>query len=324
MSEVESLAAGLPGHESLAQALDALLAGQGLAEHVEVIARRRNRPRSTSPIEVVVCRLDRGRSISLLCKYDISRPTYVLAPRRGLRYEARVYREVLETMPLTSPRFFGVWEGSRSETPFMVLEYLAESERGPRGVGEQEIAHAARWLGEFHRYHESYAEGSASFLTTFDTRLRHEAADRAVRFASKLTTDCPWLGALCEGFKERASLLCGPVTVVHGDFYRNNVIAFRGGIYPIDWESAALAVGEIDLATLIEGWPGDTVAECAGEYARTRWPAGSPETFTERLNLSRVFSHLRWLAHSAEWATHPDILWRYDDLKTLGKHLNLI
>jgi hypothetical protein len=59
-------------------------------------------------------------------------------------------------------------------------------------------------------------------------------------------------------------------------------------IYPVDWESAAVAAGEIDLAALTEGWPPGFVEQCELEYQRARWPEGPPTGFERRLAAAPV------------------------------------
>ena len=62
-----------------------------------------------------------------------------------------------------------------------------------------------------------------------------------------------------------------------------------------DWESVALAAGEIDLANLTWGWEDDVALHCERQYSLARWPDGEPDDFAMRLAAARVFVHLRWL-----------------------------
>ena len=77
---------------------------------------------------------------------------------------------------------------------------------------------------------------------------------------------------------------------------------------PIDWESAALAAGEIDLASLTWGWDDDLASLCEQEYCLARWPDGTPDDFALRLTAARVFLHLRWLGDAEKrtgWKRGP-------------------
>ena len=47
--------------------------------------------------------------------------------------------------------------------------------------------------------------------------------------------------------------------MIHGEYYPHNILFQSGVVRPVDWETAALAPGEIDLATLCEGWPPEEI-----------------------------------------------------------------
>ena len=59
-------------------------------------------------------------------------------------------------------------------------------------------------------------------------------------------------------------------TVIHGEFYPKNVLIHDGIVCPIDWESTAISVGEIDLAALTENWSEEIVQQCKIEYQVTK------------------------------------------------------
>jgi thiamine kinase-like enzyme len=112
-------------------------------------------------------------------------------------------------------------------------------------------------------------------------------------------------------------LLASPLTVIHGEYYSHNILVSRGTIHPIDWESAALAAGEIDLAMLTEKWAEEVRIACDHAYCIARWPDRRPETITARLQLAQLYVEFRWLGESA------DHWWkgRIDNLRQLGEEL---
>jgi len=63
----------------------------------------------------------------------------------------------------------------------------------------------------------------------------------------------------------------------------------------VDWQSAAIAAGEVDLASLTHSRPRQMVQKCEREYCESRWPKGAPDDFEERLEAARVYMNLRWL-----------------------------
>ena len=90
-------------------------------------------------------------------------------------------------------------------------------------------------------------------------------------------TDRRRLAGLATTFEERASeLTSAPQTIIHGEYYPKNILVREGEIFPVDWESAAVAAGEIDLASLTEGWPEEDKRVCQAEYCAARWPNGAP------------------------------------------------
>jgi thiamine kinase-like enzyme len=104
-----------------------------------------------------------------------------------------------------------------------------------------------------------------------------------------------WLTRLCTAFEEKCELLAdAPATTIHGEFGPQNVLWQEGIIYPIDWESAAIGPGEIDLATLLFNWPADTVDRCIAAYWRARGET-RPDSFAARWDAATLFTALRWL-----------------------------
>ena len=120
-------------------------------------------------------------------------------------------------------------------------------------------------------------------------------------------------------------LLAAPATVIHGEFYINNILVRRKNVFPVDWESTAIAAGEIDLAALVEGpWRENVVRRCEREYQRSRWPDGAPHDFERTLDAARLYLYFRWLGERPDWTVREATLWRYDHLHGTAKKLGLI
>src|SRR5207244_1019356 len=118
------------------------------------------------------------------------------------------------------------------------------------------------------------------FLTRYDTDYYVSWSRRALRYGGAAAAEHPWLADLCGRYEEMAPVLSGrPQTVIHGEYTPHNVLWHDGRIYPTDWESAALAAGEIDLAILIEGWNEETVGDCVRAYRQARWPSAASVPF---------------------------------------------
>ena len=94
----------------------------------------------------------------------------------------------------------------------------------------------------------------------------------------------------------------------------------------VDWESTAIAPGEIDLAAMTEGihWPARMVSDCERHYQQARWPEGPPANFKRTLDAARVYLNFRWLGERPDWATREKTMWRYDQLYAAARRLELI
>ena len=210
---------------------------------LEVVARERNVYTSTYESEIVRCRLADGRELELFCKYGHMRE---LPPghsswgaRSGLAYEALVYEHVLEPSSRPTPRLYGSYQPEATNEIWLVLQFVDLYGR----VSKQDLPGmvlAARWLGEFHREQAQRLHSPDGFLTAYDEAYYRGWLERALEFQPSRPD---WLTALADGFGRCVQLL-EPDTVVHGEYYPQNVLVEDGLVYPVDWESAALGPGD--------------------------------------------------------------------------------
>ena len=89
-------------------------------------------------------------------------------------------------------------------------------------------------------------------------------------------------------------LVEGSLTVIHGEYYPDNVLVRETVVHPVDWQTAAVAAGEIDLAALTERWPRGVAEQCENAYRRARWGDRTPASFHETLLAARLYLHFRW------------------------------
>jgi len=318
----------LPNLQTLTVGLTSVLRSQ-----VTVLDRQPNIFTSTFPSEIVTCRVDEGSKLLLLCKYAAGgHRENVYGHRGGVAYEAAVYRHLLQPSHASTPTFYGMYSDISTGDSWLVLEYLDNSLRlhltstkEVTGVPAP-IGLAARWIGQFHHVSEervSYAQ--RPFLIKYDAEYYLGWVRRTSLFAGHLHERFPWLRTLCERSEELITpLLTSPLTVIHGEYYSQNIL-FRGGtVYPVDWESAALAAGEIDLAALTANWGPEIGRQCELEYQRARWPAGSPGDFERRLYAAQIYLCFRWLGDRPYWTSHPSYLHWFEQLRSAGERLGLI
>jgi fructosamine-3-kinase len=289
---------------------------------VSVIRRERNPMTSTHPSEVVSCRLADGADVRVFCKYGADRPRHLDGGHRGgVGYEAAVYRELLRPSGVSAPRFYGAYTDPGTGEVWLFVEYLARATLVSKSPHPGMVL-AARWLGRFHRAFEGRP---APALNHYDASYYRAWARRTAELTVTWRDRFPWARALCKRFvEETADDLCRlPATVVHGELYPGNVLLSGDVVCPIDWESAAVGPGEIDLASLTENWPAAVASECEREYCDARWPAGPPAGFPERITAARLYWGFRWLgdAPARRGERH---LWYYDQLHAVGKELGLL
>jgi aminoglycoside phosphotransferase (APT) family kinase protein len=188
------------------------------------------------------------------------------------------------------------------------------------------MSQAARWIGRFHAATEAcLSTTSVPVLQVYDGAYYLGWVRRTLQFAGDLHHRFPWLATLCARAEEFAALLIEtPPCIIHGEFYPKNVLYRDRSIYPVDWESAAIAVGEIDLVSLTDGWSTRIVRQCELEYQRARWPYGAPAAFVQRQAAAQLYMHFRWLGDRPEWTTHKNSFWRFEHLRSAGEQLGLI
>jgi hypothetical protein len=314
----------VPGLDALTAGLTSVLAGEGSADRrLTVLHREPNALASTFPSEIVTCRLDHENMLRLLCKYEGGHSHSSHGHRGGVPYEAAVYREVLQSSPVAAPRFYGAHTDSTTGETWLILEYLDQSVRVSKRphLGSMELA--ARWIGQFHAAKERRLWTTPLlFLRRYDADYYLGWARRTALFAADLPQCPPWLPPLCQRFEEVVELLlASPPTVIHGEYYPKNILFRDGAVYPVDWESAAVAAGEIDLASLVEGWSAEMVQQCEAEYQRARWPEGAPLDFARTLEAARLYWCFRWLG---DRSTDADSLWYLEQLRAVGERQGLV
>jgi aminoglycoside phosphotransferase (APT) family kinase protein len=313
-----------PDDESLKRGVATVLGmDEEQAGGLRILSRAQNLYASTSASEVVACRAADGRVMRLLCKYGGRHPT---EDHHGhgdrAAYEAVVYRAVLQPLGLTVPRCYGSYREASTGRSWLVLEYLENPLRVSRDPSGEALISAAEWLGRFHAAAEARITAEMP-LRRHDAAYYRERARRALEFSAEPTSG--WLQRVYERAESFAEpLLRRATTVIHGEFYPQNVLVHDGRVAPVDWETAAVAAGEIDLASLVEGWPARIARRSEQRYLRARWSSQSQRDFEHALAAARVYWPLHWLGDCRGWlpkATRDHYL---SDLRAAAERLNLI
>lgn len=310
-----------PEKRALAAGLSAILGGP-----VSVLAREPLVYWSTHPAEIVTCRSGGGATLRLLCKYSGGVDSTAHGHRGGVPYEAEVYRRILAFPKVSAPRLHGTHVDQATGWSWLVLEYLDDCLRLDRTDGDAAITGAATWLGTFHASHVRLARGpSHAFLSRYDEKYYGGWVERALRFAGPLERGVPWLPAVCAAAGEIFEpLLRAPQTVIHGEFYPHNVLVQDGRLMPVDWESAAVGAGEIDLAALTDGWGERISSACLEAYLRARGPDRDRSATERRLDAARAYLCFRWLGERPALTAQKISRVRFETLRASAIRLGVL
>lgn len=286
-----------PAEAAVLAALKAVGAAR-VGNQLSVVAREPIR-RGTFPKEILTLRTADGGQRRVMVKYAAGTGHDDHGHRAGVAYECTVYSELLGPLGIERPEFLGVYAGDGPGHEWMFLEFLEGARRLTKSRTEGVLERAAAWLGTFHAACEASAPGEKirRFGEDYYVGWVHRA--RAAGEALGVTDDAmraawPWAREVVSEW------LAEPDTVAHTEYYPNNILVVDGEIHPVDWESAALAPGELDLASLTDGWSGEVVDRCLDTYRNVRWAGRRPEGHQSRLIAARAYLHCRWLAREAD------------------------
>lgn len=259
-----------------------------LGRPVVSVQRRPSLHQTSFRLEEIEVELDDGARLELLRK-DVCRdalgaavrgvkPAFVHDPSR----EAEVYA-LLSECGLGTPTCYAAGPG------FVLIERVHGVELFQ--VGELDVwRRTARWL---RRLHERFAAQppEASRL------LRHDAAYYRL-WAERARGRGGEIARIVDRYEPVvARLLSLPRTLIHGEFYPSNVLIAGDRIAPVDWETAAVGPGLIDLAALVTGWEGDERSAIATAYGTVDESA---------LAACRLHLALQWLGWSTAWEPPPE------------------
>jgi Phosphotransferase enzyme family len=302
-----------------------------------ILERERNAYSSGSLSEIVTCTCADGRPLRLLVKYAQypdaahyrypSHEPFTVASWSNVPYEAKVYRDVLEPLRLSTPRFYGTYQEPGSGRLWLVLEYFENAIPLDELFEGSYMGLASNWLGRFHAVSEQHIANKAAVpcLKIRDGLYYAAFAARALGHAGSLGRSFSWLPDLCSGFEDFAtSIWTLRPTITHGDYFQHNILLRDGNIYPVDWEQAAIDLGEMDLASLTYRWPASITECCELEYQRSRWPQSSPDDFETVMNAARLALYFDDIRNVANWTDRDERLTFSKEMRSLGERLGLI
>jgi thiamine kinase-like enzyme len=174
---------------------------------------------------------------------------------------------------------------------------------------------AARWAARFHATTSDLPEAQTAFLPRYDEAHYRRSAERVRSILPGL--EPRERESLNRGLECYAScidrLSALPRCVIHGQFFGKNIMVRRGPAAPrivvIDWETAALGPGLVDLVSLTSGkWTREQRQAIWAAYfdaytAETEQPIDW-ESFCRDVTAVTLFHALEWLAW---WGHHRSL-----------------
>jgi hypothetical protein len=246
------------------------------------------------------------------------RPAFLYDPLR----EIETYRSILMPSGLSAPRCLGAWIEPGADRYWLFLERVPGSVLAETGsIGHWRAA--VLWLAEAHALLGGDADrwARAAPLIRYDAEFYRVWPRRALRFLGRAGTPSSRrsrraLARICERYETVINRLMSlPVTVIHGEFYASNVITSESGagprVHPVDWETAALGPGLVDVAALLSGSWEDATRETlvrdyhAAAHERGLSPPGPVDRVMSDLVCCRLHIAMQWLGWADGWFPPP-------------------
>lgn len=262
------------------------------------ITSRRTNPRSSTYLaDIVRVRFADGSSERLLCKYSCGVEIDPLSPHRGVAHEAAVYETVLRDAPMSLPQAWGSFRDPGTGHVSLVMRFYEGLITSAQASEEGGMIAAGRWLAELHGWAETRVDDPAwRILERYDAAYYERWLDRTCTLARPLAAEYPWLDEVAAAYRDRIPLLARQrPTLIHGEYTPRNALWAEGRIMPVDWETAAIGPGEIDLAVYTFDWDIEDIREVEAAYVEARWGGEPPATFAETMLAARLYVSFHWI-----------------------------
>ena len=319
------------GSELLVDVLDAALSETlGRTCRVRHLERRYSDYYSSYVMEELDLVLEDGQRIELTFK-NLSRdamlegavktkPFFLYNPMR----EIDAYRKVLAAYDLGTPRFYGAFIDPEAEQYWLFIERVPGTLLWQFG-DDAAWQHVAGWLRRMHttllfdRQSRTPAEVTplriynADYYWQWMSRAQAFLYRTAERTGSDAVEKIDWLAEHFQRVVDRLIRL--PVTLIHGEFYPSNVLMKRDAhgtrVCPVDWETAAIGPGLIDLSALTSGnWTEEQRLAMAMAYfdglGTEPADADARAEFLIDLDYCNLFMAIQWLGWSPDWEPPPE------------------
>ena len=260
--------------------------------------------------DAVSVELHGGERLSLFFKdYGYSRLSKDDPDDRRVR-ELRVYRDLLASAELGTPRYYGsLWDETRGRY-WLLLELVEGTvvEEADARLGPAAAAWLARLQSHFLRHPERLER--CEFLIRHDAAFFRSKAESALRDVARLSSaSAPRLAAVLARYDRAVDLVASqPRSLVHGGYIPWHVLVVGDGEAPrvcaVDWELAAHGATLYDLAYFSDG-VADPVREQIWQAYREAAsqhdvPVPDATEMQRVIDCIRLHRILDWLSRSVE------------------------
>lgn len=276
-----------------------------------IVQRQTEEHIGTFKSEIIACRFQNSEVKKLRCKYmaGIEGTHYKGGHRKGVTYEADIYNNILTKIRLPVPHYYGVFKMQPTNTLCMVIEYLNDAVPVDWAIMDNSMEKAAQWIGEFHRHNENI---SSNQLINYNSGYYMQWVENVQMLVKELNSSEKYITDSCNYFSQNVHSFASEYqTLIHGEFYPNNILFKNATIFPIDWESAAIGAGEIDLVSLTDRFSKKVTDKIFKNYAIARWGNQNrlkEKDFLHRLQMARLYFCFRWIGKYSsikEWEKNP-------------------
>jgi aminoglycoside phosphotransferase (APT) family kinase protein len=291
-----------------------LMRVEGRPARIEAMSRRPSEFASLFPADVVVLSLHDGRQLSFFVKrLGTEQADHPEKQRRDR--EIRIYEELFAGADLPTVRYFGTEWDEVAQRQDLFLEQVRDWD-----LRYQELEHwftAARQLASLHAHFAARLERllACDYLLRLDVEYHRGWAERAVQVARSLDAT---LSASLSRVVERYDLvteLLGrqPATLVHNDLAPKNILADRARaparISIVDWETAGVGCGLLDLVDLMYGLDPVSTARMRAEYRAVLVGTGllphECAEFDRLIAACELLKTVHRIAHAVSWCVPP-------------------
>lgn len=300
-SELEDLLARMGSHSS---------------GKVEIVSRNVSL-RGTHPKEIVRFTAGKGKIQEILIKYQTVIDHTGHGHRGGIEYEAKIYR-LLESLGIKVPQLLTTVRATDGTVRALILEYLSDALRVAKSLDDRAVPRAVDWIAKLHRMTKGLPPRQQKALRQWNREYFHQWGEKALTMVSEAGLPDSQLQSLVRRYEHKSDiLLTDPPSLCHGEYYSINILYENGTVLPVDWESAALGPGVVDLAMLCDGWPAST----RNSLVRRYHSSNPISFFKKKLSMARIYVQLRWLGDPGQWSDLQAMRRRIHDLEAIEEEM---